>query len=113
MNAGLLRHCIYLQTYTETETGPYQTEKVWTTVASLRGKIEPIDGLITFDTMQINQKITHKITIRYHPGITSEHWLLFQNRRFRIRSVSNKNELNKMLVLLCEEAFPEAKTFPN
>lgn len=113
MNIGLLKHNVAIQTYTEGELSAYKTNKTWTSIAIVKGKLETVNGLITMDTMQINQKITHKVYIRYYPNLTTEHWLLINLRRFRIRSIINKWELNKLLELFCEEVFPESKTFFN
>lgn len=108
---GELRHVIEIQTYTEEQQGDYGQTRTWTTVKKVRAKIEPVSGMVKFDTMQINQTVTHKITIRFYPNVTSENWILFDNRRLRIRYVKNFLERTMWLELLCEEEFPATQGF--
>jgi SPP1 family predicted phage head-tail adaptor len=103
MIVGKLRHRMDLQYYTETQDATYRTLKRWITVARIWGEIEPVKGLVTFDTKQMNETVTHKITIRYRESITTENWLYMDSRRFRVRFVRNLKETNRYLELLCEE----------
>lgn len=104
VKTGHLRHRIALQTYAEAPTGSYDTSKTWTTIASFWGIVEPVKGLVYFDTKQIGEGVTHKITVRYNPAypISTEHWLLYDGRRYRVRSVVNTLERDRFLELLCE-----------
>jgi SPP1 family predicted phage head-tail adaptor len=103
MEIGKLRARIEIQSYTEIQSGGHNTYKKWTTVKNVWADIDPVKGLVTLDTKQIGEKVTHKITIRYQPFITTEHWIYFNSRRYRIRSVRNLQERNRFLELLCEE----------
>ena len=69
---GDLRHRIQLQRYTEKEDSGHGTIKTWETIATVYANIIPVNGLVTFDTQQIDKKITHKIIIRYYPYISAE-----------------------------------------
>lgn len=100
---GDLRHRIKLQRYTETIKSMHGTNKYWETFATVFAEIIPVSGYVTFDTQQIEKKVTHKIRIRNYPNLNSEHWILFGARRFRIRNVSKELEQNKFMILLCEE----------
>lgn len=112
MEIGNLRLRAQIQTYTETQqAGTASTNKIWTTIKTVWCNVEPVKGLITFDTQQIGVGITHKVTIRYQAHIHSELWLLLGNKRFRIRNVQNLNQRNKYLVLLCEEVFTATQPF--
>lgn len=111
ISIGELRKRVAIQTYTETESGTYKTSKVWVTVVTVFGQLSPVSGLTAIDTMQIGQKVTHKVYIRFYPNVTSENWLLIEGRRFRIRTVINIEELNQFLELLVEEAFPSSHNF--
>jgi SPP1 family predicted phage head-tail adaptor len=103
MDIGSLRLRVQIQTYTEAQDNTHRTIKTWTTVKTVWADIQPVKGLVTFDTKQIGEGVTHKITVRYQPNINTEHWLYMNSRRFRIRSVRNLQERNRYLELLCEE----------
>lgn len=104
-NIGRLRHRMQIQSYSEIQDSTHGTLKTWTTLYTVFAEIVPVKGYTTFDTQQINEAITHKITIRWQPYITSELWLLKDSRRFRIRNVRNLLETNRFLEMLCEEVF--------
>ncbi len=103
MEIGKLRQRVQIQTYSEIQDATFKTLKTFTTIATVFAEIKPVKGYVTFDTKQIDQTVTHKVTIRYQPYITSENWLYMNSRRFRIRSVRNIDERNRYLELLCEE----------
>lgn len=104
-NIGRMRHRMQIQRYSEVQDNSHGTTKTWTTISTVFAEMVAVKGYTTFDTQQINEAVTHKITIRYQPYITSELWLLMNSRRFRIRNVRNLSERNRFLELLCEEVF--------
>lgn len=104
-NIGRLRHRVQIQSYSEVQDSTHGTIKTWTTLYTVFAEIVPVKGYTTFDTQQINEAVTHKITIRWQPYITSELWLLKDSRRFRIRNIRNLLERNRFLEMLCEEVF--------
>jgi len=102
---GSLRHRMQIQTYKETHSGNHDTNRVWTTIQTVYASIKNAKGTVTFGLQQIEQNITHKITIRYIPNVTTENWLLMESRRFRIRDVTDVIEKKRFLILSCEEVF--------
>jgi hypothetical protein len=60
-------------------------------------------GKVLFDGVATDNPITHKICIKYLPGITSETWILYEGRRFDILDIENCGEQDKCLVLRCTE----------
>jgi phage head-tail adaptor, putative, SPP1 family len=103
MEIGKLRYRVQIQSYTETQDNTHRTFKKWETVLTVWADIQPVKGLVTLDTKQIGEGVTHNFTMRYHPYITTERWLYFDSRRFRIRAVRNLQERSRFLELLCEE----------
>jgi len=102
---GVLRNRISIQSYKEVQDSTFQNNPVWTTLQTVWAKIETPKGRSYFNGQQTDEKITHRITIRYQPNITSELWLLMESRRFRIRMVKILNERNRFLIMDCEEVF--------
>jgi len=101
---GEFRHRIDLYTYKDIEEkGGSGTYKHLSYFSSVWGLIENIKGLVRYDTKQLGEEVTHKITIRYIENLTTEYWLGFGIRRFRIRFITDINERSQYLELLVEE----------
>jgi SPP1 family predicted phage head-tail adaptor len=104
MEAGKLRHRITIQSVpvTRSSTGatvvgtPEDFVEVWASV-------EPISGREWYDAARTNSEVTHRVRMRYYPGITASMRVLFRSRVFDIRSVLNIDERNRELHLMCRE----------
>lgn len=113
-NIGRMRHRISLQSYSEMQDSTFQTVPTWTTITTFWGEVVATKGRVYFNGQQTDEVITHKITMRYQNSnvpITTELWLLFRNRRFRIRRVKDILERNRFLELMCEEVFLAQSNF--
>lgn len=75
----------------------------FTTVITVFALIETARGLESFDGANIINLVTHKIWIRFIPGITEETWVLFDDRRFDIMDVESLDERKDFLLLRCKE----------
>ena len=49
---------------------------------------------------------THLITMRYHPEVTIDTVVVYNDRNLFVRSVQNVNENNDEMRLICEEIAP-------
>ncbi len=103
MEIGRLNNRVQIQSYTETQDDTSFTNRIWTTVYTVWADITPVKGNVMFDSKQVGANVTHKIIIRYQDYITTENWVYFDSRRFRIRFVRNLDERNRFIELLCEE----------
>lgn len=110
MNIGSLRHRISLYYFYQTEeTGGPGTYDNMTLIADLWAKIESLTGLMRFDTKQISDGVTHKITIRYYKNLSSQNWMKYVDptmgkvRNFQIMDIRNLDERNQYLELLVKE----------
>jgi SPP1 family predicted phage head-tail adaptor len=104
MRAGKLNKRISIQkaTYQQDEVG--QAIPTWTTEATRWGSITPLNGRELEVAKKINAEITHKITLRHYPGLTTKDRLLFNGRQFEIVSVINPEEANIETVIMATEA---------
>ena len=103
---GALRHRIAIEADSVTSDGGGGLDKPWatpTTVAKVWAAIQPLRGAERLKAQQLEESITHKITIRYRTGISPSQRVNFKGRIFNIRSVINVEERNRWLELLCEE----------
>lgn len=101
--AGSLRHRVTLQSLTRTADGQGGFTEEWTDEATLWASVEPLKGYERFQAMQLQTPLTHAVTLRYRPGVTTAHRLLFGDRIFDVREVINEGERNATLRLTCVE----------
>ena len=73
------------------------------TVATVRACIEPFGGSEALRAMQLEDTVTHRITIRYKAGIIAKQRIQFGTRLMNIRRVINVEERNRFLEILAEE----------
>jgi SPP1 family predicted phage head-tail adaptor len=102
--AGKLRHQIDLvapSTLRDASGGTDASSN--TIVATVFASIEAITGRDQLAVGEFATVTTHKITIRYFPGVTSRMQVWFSGRTFLINAVLNPDERTKMLVLLASE----------
>lgn len=86
----------------------------WIDVAMVWAEIVPASGNERYRAERLEGTVTHKITIRHRPGITSQLRLVTVtgspqaiDRVFSIKSVINKDEgKERWLELLCVEGEP-------
>jgi SPP1 family predicted phage head-tail adaptor len=74
-----------------------------TPFATVWAKVDPLSGRELYAAQQKVSEVTHRITIRWMPGITAKQNVWFGDRQFQIQAVENPEELNKILYLLCVE----------
>ena len=101
-----LRHTIVIQAENPTEdAGGGQTDP-WaspTTVATVRACIVPLRGSEALRSMQLEDKVSHRITVRWRSGITPKMRIKFGTRLFNIRSAINVEERSRWLEILADE----------
>ena len=72
--------------------------------ATVWASVQPQQGKTIFDGVsQQDQEVTHLVYLRYDPLVTSETWIEFRERRFKILKARNYNEENRFLELACQE----------
>lgn len=59
------------------------------------------NGKTEFNGVGQEEVITHRFSMRYEPGITSESWILLNNIRYDIVRSINVDEKNRYLILNC------------
>lgn len=92
-----------LQVLSETTDDYGGQNATWSTVSKLWGGIEPRRGAERYFAHQVDERTTHKVTIRYRSDVTAKNRLLFGARVFNVRGVLNMDERKRFMVLGCEE----------
>ena len=104
---GALRHRLILQAENPAaDGGGGQGADPWASpviVATVWGRVEPLGGAERLRAMRLEGHVTHRVTIRYRPGITAGLRVLFGVRALNIRAVIDVGERGRVLDLLCEE----------
>lgn len=108
MNAGKLRHRVTVQRLVKQDDGYGGIIETWQDVATLWAVVEPLRGWERFAAQQVQSALSHKVTLRYRPGITPQMRLLYGTRVLTVESVVDVGERHERLELLCSEVLPSA-----
>jgi len=100
---GKLRHRVTIQSYTATKNNFGEEIRVWNKFAEVSASIEPLSGKELFTAQQLHAEATTQMIIRYIQGLDTSMRVLFGTRIYDILHVSNKEERNIAMYLLCKE----------
>jgi len=103
MKIGQLRHRLEIQEQRSVRDEWGNQVSEWFTVATAWAAIEPIRGEEYWAAGAQRGETIHRVTMRYVPGVTPKHRLLFGNRILEIESTLNLEERSRLLELLCKE----------
>ena len=103
MNAGKLRHQIIIQTQSTTQGTDGQPALTWSTFATVRSSVEPLNGREYFSSEQVQAEVSVRITIRYLSGVLPSMRVSFGSKIYNIVVVINVNEQNYEMQLMCKE----------
>jgi SPP1 family predicted phage head-tail adaptor len=103
MRAGTLRHVITIKSKTVTLNTFNEEIITWSTVATVRAAIKTTGGSEYQDVEAQAASITHKVTIRYYPGLAPTMIVEWGSRSFEIEAVLDDNR-QRETVLMCSEA---------
>lgn len=105
INPGELRHKIIFQKLDKDAENDYgEPIEKWDDISSAKAGIYPISGREFYAAETVNSEVSHKVNIRYIPGITSDMRIVFGERIFELISPPiNFQERNVELQLLCKE----------
>lgn len=103
MRSGQLRHLIWFKGPFRTADGQggYTTE--YKRILKAFAKVEPLSGNETLQWAQVAPTATHKITLIYQDGITTDMRIEFGTREFLVEDVRNRDEANRELTILAKE----------
>ena len=109
IRAGSLRHKVTVQQKESAGVSPSGGNVVtWATLyEDVCCSISPLNGKELELARQHVSRATHKVIMRFHPGINSTMRLLFLDRVFNIGFVQNLDERNFILQLTCTEENPQ------
>lgn len=103
MIVGKLRHFVAIQRKTIKKNEFGEEIVTFNDLCHAWSKIEPLNGREYFLAQQTQAETTHKILIRFIDGIRPDYRVLYGNRIFDVKSVTNSNEQNIELIMYCRE----------
>lgn len=105
MKPGWCRHQIEIQAATRTGDGGGGGADAWTTITNgtVGASITPVASSETYSGEQLQDVVTHKVGMRYLPGVTTAHRIKFGSRYFDIKSVIIVQEKQRDMVILAQE----------
>ena len=102
-NIGNLRYKVDLQAPTRTSDGAGGYTEAFNTIAQIFADIRPQNAIESYRQGQLQEKVTHKIYIRYRSDIQTNYKIVYESRSFMIKGIKNMNERDRFLELHCEE----------
>lgn len=103
IDPGGLRTEFALEAATPVADGMGGHAEAWAEVATLFGRLEPVNAAVRFGAGQALETVTHRVTIRRRDGISSGMRLRKGARRFAVVSVHDPDESGRYLVLRTRE----------
>lgn len=108
---GKMRQKLKLQTQTRTADGGGSEAVAWSTSTSIMGYIQPKSGGERLFGDQLEERITHIITIRHRRDVSHKNRLVYEyyqkgikyTRIFNVRRTINRDSKDKFLDIMCEE----------
>ncbi len=108
---GAMRHQVTIQSQTGSADGGGSSNLSYSNVATVNASIKPMSGGDRLFGDQIEERITHMITIRFRRDVTYKNRIKYSfadsgtsySRIFNIRRVINRDTRNRFLDILCEE----------
>lgn len=103
MRAGLLRHRVTIRTMQRTPDGMGGYTETPVDVATVHARVVPLDGREQLQAMQTGMVRPHRFEMRYRSDLTAMHEILFDGRRFDVKSVVDVEGMQRELHVLADE----------
>lgn len=103
ISVGRLRYKVALQSAAGASDGAGGYTESWSTIANLFADIRPTGGDEAYRQGKVQDKVTHRIYIRYRSDIKTSYRISYDSRIFNIQSILNLDERDRWLELTCSE----------
>ena len=104
MRTRALLHSVIIEEPDEfrTSSGAVSTQ-LWREFATALASIEALSGREYFAAAQTANAVSHRVTVRYVPGVTPRMRVVYGSRVFSVESAINLEERGRWLQLMCTE----------
>lgn len=105
MRSGRLKHLVHIQEKTGTKDSSGHAKDEWQNVTDelVPADIKGLTGTQAVSRSGEYADATHRVEMRFFPGMTPQRRLLFGARVFDILYVSNIDERDRELYMICRE----------
>lgn len=106
IRSGLLRHRVVIEQKTHERDSKGGMIERWDEAdpfARVWANVEVVGGTEQHRANQVQTTDTHRVTLRYLPGLTTRMRLKHNGRVLNIQSIKNIGERNRVLELMCIE----------
>ena len=90
-NAGPLRERVTVQAPTTVRNALGETTIGWVTAGTVWASVNGLSSREVMQAMQAQAFVTYKVRIRFFPGITHQHRLLWRDKTMEIASVVERD----------------------
>ena len=104
INPGRLNKRVKIYGYTEIETDLGASKTVLAEVAEVWAELKPTRGKEYLELYRDANELSFKVLMRYFPGLTEKHLLVWNDRQFEIDSIINLMEANIYQEIYCTES---------
>lgn len=103
MPAGRLRERVTIQQESQANDSMGGGARGWADVATVWASVEPLRGMEQLQAMQLEISVSHKVIMRYRPGVTAKNRLLWGDIALNIREATNPDRKKMFLQLICDQ----------
>ena len=103
---GALRHRMILETPQDNTDDIGAVIRTYTALTSVWAAIKPLSASRLWQSQQVQQQVSHRITIGYRPDVTGDMRLRLDARIFQIKASYDAEERGRFLTLECLEIKP-------
>lgn len=103
IGAGELTRSVTINAVTRVDDEYGGSTETTATVATVRAKVQPLEGNEQLQAMQTGMSRPHRFTIRYRAGVTGATELVYDGRTFNVSSVIDPDAKHRELVILADE----------
>lgn len=103
IDPGAFRHEMALEEAALASNGTGGHAEVWTEIATLFARIEPLVATSRFGAGQTLEAVSHRISLRYRNGVRSGMRFTRLGRIFEIVTVHDPDETGRYLICMARE----------
>lgn len=103
IGVGELRHRVIILHKSVEPDGYGGETTTWTELLSAWAKIETASSRVVYEWMREHPKTSHRITLRWRPGIREDMRVRFKGRDYAITGLENPGEEERWLRLMLRE----------
>lgn len=104
INAGAMRERVTIQRPVDQQSAFGETTLAWEDEATVYASVMGVRAADYFAAQQAGVLVTHRIRIRFYPGLTHQHRLLWRGRVMEISSVLERDTRSIHEILAREDA---------